>query len=91
MPAKLFGLYPRKGTIQVGADADLVLWDPRQKVDLSHEHLHMRVDYSIYPGRVVQGAPERVFLRGHMVKAGDRFVGQRGMGRYLRRDLPLFS
>ena len=85
-PAKLFGLYPRKGAIVVGADADLVLWDPRRMVDLSADKLHMNVDYSPYEGRKVQGGPAKVFSRGRLVVDGDAFVGQAGAGRYLKRD-----
>src|SRR5262249_9443886 len=63
-PAKIFGLYPRKGTIAIGADADLVVWDPERKLELSKENLHMKVDYAAFPGKVVTGAPKTVLSRG---------------------------
>jgi dihydropyrimidinase len=85
-PARLFGLYPRKGAIVPGADADLVLWDPERAFDLSASKLHMRVDHSIYEGRVLRGAPEKVFVRGSLVVDGDRFLGRPGAGRYLSRQ-----
>jgi dihydropyrimidinase len=84
-PAKLFGLYPRKGTIAPGADADLVVWDPEKRQDLSVAHLHMRVDYSPYEGKVVQGAPAQVLSRGRVIVDGGSFLGQRGTGRFLKR------
>jgi dihydropyrimidinase len=84
-PAKLFGLYPRKGAIVPGADADLVLWDPQRAFDLSHASLHMRVDHSVYEGREVTGGPTRVFVRGELVVDGQTFLGKPGFGRYLKR------
>lgn len=84
-PAKLFGLYPRKGTIAPGSDADLVIWDADRAVSLDAAALHMRVDYSPYEGRVVRGAPELVVLRGRAVVEHGAFVGRPGAGRFLRR------
>jgi len=84
-PAKLFGLYPRKGTIVVGADADLVLWDPDRVTDLSVDKLHMRVDHSLYEGSSVPGGVDRVFVGGKLVVDGETFRGRPGDGRYLPR------
>lgn len=84
-PAKIMGLYPRKGTIAVGCDADLVVWDPEREVSLSHKDLHMKVDYSPYEDRTVRGGPECVFSRGEMVVCEGRFRGKAGRGKYLRR------
>lgn len=84
-PAKLFGLYPRKGTIAPGSDADLVVWDPRRTISLDAAALHMRVDYSPYEGRVVRGAPDLVLQRGCAVVERGTFVGRLGAGRFLRR------
>jgi dihydropyrimidinase len=66
-PARLYGLYPRKGTIAVGADADLVIWDQRREVTISNENLHHNVDNTPYEGRTVTGWPETVLSRGEVV------------------------
>ncbi|HLU66143.1 MAG TPA: dihydropyrimidinase [Kofleriaceae bacterium] len=84
-PAKIFGLFPRKGTIAPGSDADLVIWDPDKKVTLSHKTLHMRADYNPYEGRQVTGAAETVLSRGRVVVDRGTFTGQKGHGKYLRR------
>jgi dihydropyrimidinase len=88
-PARIFGLYPRKGAVAVGADADLVIFDPERRLSLSADALHMRVDYSPYEGRVVTGAPTLVLARGEVVIEDGAFVGRKGRGRYLRRGAPL--
>jgi dihydropyrimidinase len=84
-PAKLFGLYPRKGTIAPGSDADIVVWDPERETRWSATTHHMRVDYNPYEGRVTKGAPELVLSRGVAVVEGGRFVGRAGAGRFLKR------
>ncbi|HQV28887.1 MAG TPA: dihydropyrimidinase [Thermoflexales bacterium] len=84
-PAKLFGLYPRKGAIIAGADADLVIWDPKAKHTVSAKTHHMRVDYNLYEGREVTGKPVKVFLRGKLVVDGKRWLGAAGAGRFLER------
>jgi len=84
-PAKIFGLYPKKGAIAVGSDADLVLWDPEKRVTLSAATHHMRVDYNPYEGRQVQGAPATVLSRGRVIVENGGFVGAVGAGRYLKR------
>jgi dihydropyrimidinase len=84
-PAKLFGLYPRKGTIAVGSDADIVLWDPNARRTLSVKTHHMRVDYNLYEGRTVTGAPKLVMLRGEVKVKDDAFVGAKRKGSYLSR------
>jgi len=85
-PAKIFGLYPRKGTIAAGSDADVVVWDPEKEIMWSAATHHMRVDYNPYEGRVVKGAPETVLMRGQPVIEGARFVGRAGAGRFLKRE-----
>jgi len=85
-PAKLFGLYPRKGTLAVGAEADLVLWDPTAERTLSAARHHMRVDYNLFEGMRVRGVPVGVWVRGRQVVDGDRFLGEAGTGRFLRRQ-----
>jgi dihydropyrimidinase len=84
-PAKLFGLYPRKGTIAIGADADLVVWNPNKEHTISAKTHHMNVDYNPYEGWKVTGAPEHVLLRGTPVVENGRFCGRPGAGRFLKR------
>ena len=84
-PARVFGLWPRKGTIAEGADADIVLWDPDKTHTLSAATHHMRVDYSLYEGRSVTGAPEIVLSRGEIIVDRGTFVGHPGRGRFLAR------
>jgi len=84
-PAKMFGLFPRKGTIAVGSDADLVVFDPNRSATLSVKTLHMNVDYNPYEGRTVQGSPTAVISAGKVVIDGDTFVGAKGAGRFLSR------
>jgi dihydropyrimidinase len=85
MPAKLFGLYPRKGTIAVGSDADLVIFDPERKQTISAKTHHMRVDYSMFEGIQVTGMPDVVMSRGKVVVQRDKFLGRAGQGEFLRR------
>ncbi len=85
-PAKLFGLYPRKGTIAVGSDADLVIFDPKRKHMISARTHHMRVDYSMFEGIQVTGMPDVVLSRGKIVVEGDKFLGRAGRGEFLRRS-----
>jgi dihydropyrimidinase len=84
-PAKLFGLFPSKGTIAVGSDADLVIWDPSKEMALTKGNLHMNVDYSPYEQVTVRGYPELVVARGEVIVQDNRFIGQRGSGRFLNR------
>jgi dihydropyrimidinase len=84
-PAKLFGLYPRKGTIAVGSDADLVIFDPKRKHTISAKTHHMRVDYSMFEGIKVTGMPDVVLSHGKVVVDGDKFLGRAGQGEFLKR------
>jgi dihydropyrimidinase len=83
--AKLFGLYPRKGTVAVGADADLVGFDPERRETISASTHHSKCDYSLYEGTEVVGAPELVLLRGSVVVENGELVGTPGSGRFVRR------
>ena len=85
-PAKLFGLYPRKGTIAVGSDADLVVWDPIAEEVISARTHHMKVDYSMFEGIKVKGVPNTVMSRGRVVMDGRKFVGKAGAGEFLKRQ-----
>jgi dihydropyrimidinase len=84
-PAKMFGLYPKKGTIAPGADADLVIFDPKKKHTITHGSQHMRVDYSAYEGMKVTGKVETVLSRGRMIVDKGDYKGKPGDGAYLRR------
>ncbi len=87
-PAKLFGLYPRKGTIAPGSDADIVVFDPSVERTLSAATHHMNVDYSCYEGMRVRGAPELVMQRGKLLVEDGEFKGRPGAGRFLPRSRP---
>src|SRR6187399_63292 len=84
-PAKLFGMYPRKGSVTVGADADLVVYDPARKRTISAKTHHMDVDYSCYEGRTIQGAWDVVLSRGSVVVRDGEFTGRKGHGRFIKR------
>ena len=84
-PAKLFGLYPRKGTIAVGSDADLVIFDPEKRLTLSAETHHSKADYNLFEGTEVRGAPEIVLLRGQVLVENDRLVARPGVGQFVKR------
>jgi dihydropyrimidinase len=86
-PAKLFGLYPRKGTIAVGSDADLVIFDPNAEHVISAKTHHMRVDYSMFEGIQVKGMPRQVFSHGQLLIDNNKFVGRVGQGEFLKRRL----
>ncbi len=85
-PAKMFGLFPRKGTIAIGSDADIVLFDPNERHTLSASTHHSLVDYSLFEGREVTGRVKKVFLRGQCIVDGDQWLGKPGMGRYQSRS-----
>jgi len=85
-PAKIFGLFPRKGTIAPGSDADIVVFNPDKTQVLSVKTLHMNVDYNPYEGRIVQGVSETVISRGRIIVQDDKFVGRQGAGSFLKRD-----
>src|SRR5213082_3136986 len=84
-PAKLFGLYPRKGTIAVGSDADLVVFDPEQRVTISAATHHSKTDYNLFEGTEVTGTPELVLLRGNVLVEGDELVASPGIGQFVAR------
>jgi dihydropyrimidinase len=84
-PARLFGMYPKKGAIAVGADADLVVYDPNRKRTISAGSHHMDVDYSCYEGWEVQGGSDVVLSRGTVVVQDGQFKGRKGHGQFLKR------
>lgn len=83
--AKTYGLYPRKGTIAVGSDADIVLWDPKKAVTITHDLFHDGSDYTPYEGLEVVGWPALTMVRGRVVVDDGRLVGEKGYGTYLSR------
>ena len=85
-PAKIFGLFPRKGTIAPGSDADIVIFDPEKTMTLSVKTLHMKVDYNPYEGREVTGVTDTVISRGRVVIDGGSFTGKAGAGAFLKRS-----
>ena len=84
-PAKLFGLFPKKGTIAVGSDADMVLFDPAATQVIHAEHLHSQCDYTLLEGRTLRGQVKKVFLRGELIVDGKQWLGREGMGRFVPR------
>ena len=90
-PAKIMGMFPKKGTIAVGSDADIVVWDPRSTSTISAKTHHMRVDYNPYEGRKVKGKASVVLSRGEVIVQKDKFVGKKGRGRFIKRGSPILQ
>ncbi|MER1940912.1 dihydropyrimidinase [Castellaniella sp. FW104-16D08] len=88
-PAKLYGLYPRKGSLMVGSDADLALWDPDREVTIHNQMLHHNVDYTPYEGQTVTGWPVMTFSRGRLVAKNFEFLGQAGTGEFMSCGKPM--
>ncbi len=84
-PAKLFGLYPKKGTLAVGSDADIVVFDPEKQVTISAATHHSKADYNLFEGTQVAGSPEVVLLRGSVIVENDELLAQPGSGQFIRR------
>jgi dihydropyrimidinase len=85
-PARIFGLYPRKGAILPGSDADIVVWDPEKRVKYGVAMSHQRTDYNLYEDWELVGYPEKVILRGNLIVDGEKWLGKTGGGNYLKRD-----
>ncbi len=90
-PARMFGMYPQKGAIAAGSDADILVYDPNRKRTISAATHHMAVDYSIFEGREIQGASDVVLSRGRPLVRDGEWVGPAGHGRFLRRGLADFA
>ena len=84
-PAKMFGMYPQKGAIAIGSDADLVVYDPERRHTISASTHHMDVDYSCYEGRSVQGGSDVVLSRGSVIVRDGEFTGRKGAGKFIKR------
>ena len=84
--AKIFGIYPKKGTLLPGSDADIVIWDPERQLTYGQAYSHHRTDYNLYENWELVGYPERVFLRGDLIVEGDSWLGKRGGGQFLKRS-----
>ncbi|MCX8011328.1 MAG: dihydropyrimidinase [Ignavibacteria bacterium] len=85
-PAKMFGMFPRKGTIAPNSDADIVIWDPNKEHIISAKTHHMRVDYSMYEGKKIKGNVDTVISRGEIIIQEDKFFGKKGRGSYIKRQ-----
>ena len=85
-PARIFGLYPRKGALEVGSDADILLWDPEKELTYGLQHSHHRTDYNLFEGWKLKGFPKQVYLRGGLIVDDGRWLGKAGMGRFLPRS-----
>jgi dihydropyrimidinase len=87
-PARMFGMYPKKGIIAPGSDADIVVWDPnaKTKIGINDKH-HMNTDHSAWEGTVIDGKVDTVMSRGMIVMENDKFTGRKGHGKYVKRGL----
>ena len=85
-PAKIFGMYPRKGTIAPGSDADIVIWDPEKELVISAKTHHMRVDYSMFEGKKVKGDADIVISRGEVIVENKKFLVRAGRGNFVKRN-----
>jgi dihydropyrimidinase len=84
-PAKIFGLYPRKGALMPGSDADIAIWDPQQELTYGRAYSQQRTDYNLFEGWKLKGFPQQVYLRGQLIVDGDRWLGKAGGGQFLKR------
>jgi len=85
-PAKIFGLYPQKGSLLPGADADIVIWDPERRLKYGIAHAQHRTDYNLYEGWMLTGYPEKVYSRGRLIVDSEKWLGKAGIGKYLKRS-----
>ncbi|TLM98179.1 dihydropyrimidinase, partial [bacterium] len=87
-PAKIFGLYPHKGTIAMGGDADIVIFDPAAEITVSSDMLHENVDYTPYEGTRLTGYPVGTIANGQVIVEKGKFIGQVGAGKFIKRRSP---
>jgi dihydropyrimidinase len=84
--ARIYGMYPKKGALVPGADADIVLWDPKLSVTATAENRHGNVDYTPYEGIAFDGGPASVYVRGRLVYKDGEIIGEHGSGRFVERS-----
>ncbi|HID15547.1 MAG TPA: dihydropyrimidinase, partial [Candidatus Atribacteria bacterium] len=84
-PAIIFGLYPKKGALYPGFDADIIVIDPIKRKEIKPSNLHMSSDYSPYEGFILSGFPDMVFSRGKLILKDEKFLGEKGRGKYIKR------
>ena len=84
-PSRIYGLYPKKGCLQPGADGDLLILDPSKEWVLTHDHMHSAVDYTAYEGMKVRGSIELVMQRGNIIVKDNHFLGKQGDGHFIFR------
>jgi dihydropyrimidinase len=84
-PAKIFGLYPQKGSLLPGSDADIVIWDPQKELTYGVAYAKHRTDYNLFEGCKLKGIPEKVFLRGNLIVDGEKWLGKPGLGLFIKR------
>ena len=84
-PAKIFGLYPQKGTLQPGSDADIAVWDPEKEITYGADVAKHRTDHNLYEGWKIKSVVEKVFLRGKLIVDGEKWFGEPGGGNYIFR------
>ena len=84
-PAKIYGMYPQKGTIAVGSDADIVIIDKDKEVTITKSMLHENVDYTPYEGMKVKGYPVMTIVRGKVIVKDNEFIGEEGYGKFIKR------
>jgi len=85
-PAKMFGLYPKKGSLAPGSDADVVVFDPNREIKWSAKTHHTKADYNPYEGRTTKGGPSHVFSRGNLIVEGEKWLGSKGAGKFVKRN-----
>ena len=85
-PAKIFGMYPQKGTLLPGSDADIAIWDPDKEIQYGYKYAQHRTDYNIYEGWPMKGVVEKVLLRGKLIVDGSKWLGGKGEGRFIKRS-----
>ena len=90
-PAKLFGLYPKKGVIRTGSDADIVIIDPAKAYTVTHERLHENVDHTPYEGFEILCDIDRVISRGDVIVQNNAYIGEMGRGQYIKRGKPMLG